>query len=220
MKGVRHIWQINMNITIFGANSAIGKYLIDFFVNDNHCVTAFIDKPGSIKLPPKNINLIVGHAYDNLLVKDAIKNADVVINAFKPTFKIFKNNNYYANNISNKTIIEEMIKLNKKRFITISRVTDNKDINNSYLGAVSLNKILYKSYKKDFKETFDTLYNSSLDWTILKIIQNFPSRNKNYLVSTQNKIKPFVSNYNIAHFLYDASINKKFIRECVIISNK
>ena len=108
--------QINMNITIFGANSSIGKYLIDLFVNDNHNVTAFIDKPGSIKLPPKNINLIVGHAYDHLLVGDAIKNADVVINAFRPDFKVFKNNDNYANNISNKTIIEEMIKLNKKRF--------------------------------------------------------------------------------------------------------
>ena len=96
------MWQINMNITIFGANSSIGKYLIDLFVNDNHNVTAFIDNPGSIKLPPKNINLIVGHAYDHLLVGDAIKNADVVINAFRPDFKVFKNNDNYANNISNK----------------------------------------------------------------------------------------------------------------------
>ena len=46
-------WQFNMNITIFGANSSIGKYLIDLFVNDNHNVTAFIDKPGSIKFHQK-----------------------------------------------------------------------------------------------------------------------------------------------------------------------
>ena len=140
------MWQINMNITIFGANSSIGKYLIDLFVNDNHNVTAFIDKPGSIKLPPKNINLIVGHAYDHLLVGDAIKNADVVINAFRPDFKVFKNNDNYANNISNKTIIEEMIKLNKKRFITISRAMDNNAVGKSnHLASISLNKIFYSN---------------------------------------------------------------------------
>ena len=61
-----------MNITIFGANSPIGKYLIEFFINDNHKVTAFIDKPGSIKLPSKKLNIIVGHAYDPLLVDKAI----------------------------------------------------------------------------------------------------------------------------------------------------
>ena len=214
--------QINMNITIFGANSSIGKYLIDLFVNDNHNVTAFIDKPGSIKLPPKNINLIVGHAYDHRLVGDAIKNADVVINACRPDFKVFKNNDNYANNISNKTIIEEMIKLNKKRFITISRAMDNNAVGKSnHLASISLNKILYKSYKKDFKCTLDILYNSNLDWTVLRVIRTLPSRKKGeYLVSTQNKVSSFVSNYNIAYFLYNTSINKAFIRECVVISNK
>lgn len=211
-----------MNITIFGANSSIGKYLIDLFVNDNHNVTAFIDKPGSIKLPPKNINLIVGHTYDHLLVRDAIKNADIVINAFRPDFKIFKNNNYYANNISNKTIIEEMIKLNKKRFITISRAMNNRDLEKSNnLALIYLNKILYKSYKKDFKETLDILYNSNLDWTVLRIIRTLPSRKKGeYLVSNKNKVGSFVSNYNIAYFLYNASVNKDFVRECIVISNK
>ena len=211
-----------MNVTIFGANSSIGKYLIDLFVNDNHNVTAFIDKPGSIKLPPKNINLIVGHTYDRLLVGDAIKNADVVINAFRPDFKVFKDNDHYANNISNKTIIEEMIKLNKKRFITISRAMNNSAVGKSnHLASISLNKILYKSYKKDFKCTLDILYNSNLDWTVLRVIRTLPSRKKGeYLVSTQNKVSPFVSNYNIAYFLYNTSINKAFIRECVVISNK
>lgn len=211
-----------MNVTIFGANSSIGKYLIDLFVNDNHNVTAFIDKPGSIKLPPKNINLIVGHTYDRLLVGDAIKNADVVINAFRPDFKVFKDNDHYANNISNKTIIEEMIKLNKKRFITISRAMNNSAVGKSnHLASISLNKILYKSYKKEFKDTLDILYNSNLDWTVLRIIRTLPSRKKGeYLISNKNKVGSFVSNYNIAYFLYNASVNKDFVRECVVISNK
>ena len=126
------------------------------------------------------------------------------------------------NNISNKTIIEEMIKLNKKRFITISRAMDNNAVGKSnHLASISLNKILYKSYKKDFKCTLDILYNSNLDWTVLRVIRTLPSRKKGeYLVSTQNKVSSFVSNYNIAYFLYNTSINKAFIRECVVISNK
>ncbi len=115
-----------------------------------------------------------------------------------------------------------MIKLNKKRFITISRAMDNNAVGKSnHLASISLNKILYKSYKKDFKCTLDILYNSNLDWTVLRVIRTLPSRKKGeYLVSTQNKVSSFVSNYNIAYFLYNTSINKAFIRECVVISNK
>ena len=115
-----------------------------------------------------------------------------------------------------------MIKKNKKRFITISRAIDNNAVGKSnHLASISHNKILYKSYKKDFKCTLDILYNSNLDWTVLRVIRTLPSRKKGeYLVSTQNKVSSFVSNYNIACFLYNTSINKAFIRECVVISNK
>lgn len=215
-------WQFKMNITIFGANSSIGKYLIDFFINDNHNVTAFIDKPGSIKLPSKNLDIIVGHTYDNFLVNKAIKNADIVINAFRPDFKIFKNTNYYANNISNNTIIQEMIKLNKKRFITISRLINNQNTGKSNtLISISLNNILYKCYKKDFQNTLNLLRNSDLEWTIIKIIRTAPSRKKGeYLVSSDDKVGSFVSNYNIASFIYHIAINNLFINESPIISNK
>ncbi len=211
-----------MNITIFGANSSIGKYLIDFFINDNHKITAFIDKPGSIKLPPKNIEIIVGHTYDHLLVKKAIQNADIVINAFRPDFKIFKNTTYYANNISNKTIIEEMIKSNKKRFIAISRLINNNNTGKSNpLIYIQLNNILYKSYKKDFDNTLMLLKESNLDWTVIRLIRTAPSRKKGeYLTSFNDKVGYFVSNYNIASFIYDISINNLFINECPIISNK
>ncbi|MGN1033166.1 MAG: NAD(P)-dependent oxidoreductase [Intestinibacter sp.] len=213
-----------MNVTIFGANGSIGKHLINFFVKEDHKVIAFVDKPGSIKIPPSNLKIIVGHAYDHALVRNAIKDADVVINAFKPDFKLLKNTNYYVNNISNKTIIEEMIKLNKKRFITLSRLTNNIDTGNinPFIWEF-LNKIQYKSYKKEFKSTLELLEKSDLDWTILRIIRTFPSRKKgqySYYKEKNSKLSPFISNYNIAYFLYDISVNNLFINEMPIISNK
>lgn len=212
-----------MNITIFGANSSIGKYLIDLFINNNHKVTAFINKPGSIKLPSRNLKIIVGHNYDHLLVREAIENADVVINAFRPDFKLFKNTNYYVNNISNITIIKEMIGLNKKRFLTISRLTDDENTGNiNPFISISLNKILYKSYKKEFQDTFSLLKDSDLDWTVLRIIRTAPSRKRGQYIDyiDNKKISSFVSNYNIAYFLYDATVNGLFIKESPIISNK
>ena len=212
-----------MNITIFGANSSIGKYLIDLFINNNHEVTAFINKPGSIKLPSHNLKIIVGHNYDHLLVREAIENADVVINAFRPDFKLFKNTNYYVNNISNITIIKEMIGLNKKRFLTISRLTDDENTGNiNPFISISLNKILYKSYKKEFQDTFSLLKDSDLDWTVLRIIRTAPSRKRGQYIDyiDNKKISSFVSNYNIAYFLYDATVNGLFIKESPIISNK
>lgn len=212
-----------MNITIFGANSSIGKYLIDLFINNNHKVTAFINKPGSIKLPSRNLKIIVGHNYDHLLVREAIENADIVINAFRPDFKLFKNTNYYVNNISNITIIKEMIGLNKKRFLTISRLTDDENTGNiNPFISISLNKILYKSYKKEFQDTFSLLKDSDLDWTVLRIIRTAPSRKRGQYIDyiDNKKISSFVSNYNIAYFLYDATVNGLFIKESPIISNK
>ena len=212
-----------MNITIFGANSSIGKYLIDLFINNNHKVTAFINKPGSIKLPSRNLKIIVGHNYDHLLVREAIENADVVINAFRPDFKLFKNTNYYVNNISNITIIKEMIGINKKRFLTISRLTDDENTGNiNPFISISLNKILYKSYKKEFQDTFSLLKDSDLDWTVLRIIRTAPSRKRGQYIDyiDNKKISSFVSNYNIAYFLYDATVNGLFIKESPIISNK
>jgi len=213
-----------MNVTIFGANSSIGKHLINLFIKGGHKVIAFVNKPGSIKLPPSNLKIIVGHAYDHALVRIAIEDADVVINAFKPDFKVFKNTNYYINNISNKTIIEEMIRLNKKRFITLSRLTNSSDTGNiNPFIWTFLNKIQYKSYKDEFKSTLELLQKSDLDWTVLRIIRTAPSRKKgqySYYKDQNIKLSPFVSNYNIACFLYDISIKNLFINEMPIISNK
>lgn len=211
-----------MNVTIFGANSSIGKHLIDIFIKNDHKVTAFVNKPGSIKVPPSNLKIIVGHIYDNKIVKNAIQDADVIINTFKPEFKILKNTGYYVNNISNKTIIEEMISLDKKRFITLSRLTDNKNTGNiNPFLSIFFNKILYKSYKEEFNSTRELLEKSNLDWTILRIIRTAPSRKKDYAIYKENnKIGSFVSNYNIARFLYDISVDNSFVRELPIISNK
>ena len=206
-----------MNVTIFGANSSIGKHLINLFIKGGHKVIAFVNKPGSIKLPPSNLKIIVGHAYDHALVRIAIEDADVVINAFKPDFKVFKNTNYYINNISNKTIIEEMIRLNKKRFITLSRLTNSSDTGNiNPFIWTFLNKIQYKSYQDEFKSTLELLQKSDLDWTVLRIIRTAPSRKKgqySYYKDQNIKLSPFVSNYNIACFLYDISIKNLFINE-------
>ncbi len=72
-----------------------------------------------------------------------------------------------------------MIKLDKKRFITISRLINNKNTGKiNPLISISLNNILYKSYKKDFEHTFNLLEESNLNWTVIKIIHTAPSRKK------------------------------------------
>lgn len=213
-----------MNVTIFGAESYIGRYLMNLFAINNHSVIAFVNKPGQIRLPPTNVRIMVGHNNDNSLVKNAISNSDIVINAYKPTIKFFKDKRYYINRISNKTIIEEMEKLDKKRFITISRLMNVKhNQHKSFFTSVLINKLLYKNYKKEFLNTEKLLKDSNLDWTILKIIHTASSNKKGifrYNDGDNKKIHRFLSDYNAACFLYKIATEDLFVKDIAIASNK
>lgn len=203
-----------MNVTIFGANSTVGKYLADLFIENNHSVTAFVNKPGSIKLPDSSLKIIVGHNYDKMLVRNAIKDADIVINAYIPEFKLFTNRRYFANNISNETIIKEMIDLNKKRFITFSRATSSDKLN----PFTYLNKLLYKSFVDEFKLTYSLLESSNSDWTIVDIIRTNSANKKSDF--TYDFSSSFISNINLAYAVYEIASKGLFKGEKIAVSNK
>lgn len=210
-----------MNITVFGAESYIGRYLINIFSINHHNVIAFVNKPGEIRLPPKNVKIMVGHNYDNGLVKNAISNSDIIINAYKPIVKFIKNKKSYINSISNKTIIEEMINLDKKRFITISRLVDNNhNLNKSFFMPVLINKFLYRSFKNEFLTTETLLKDSNLNWTIVKIIHSASCNSRGLYEFDNNKVSCYLSDYNAACFIYKIATEDLYFKESVIASNK
>lgn len=77
-----------MNITLFGANGAIGQIVLKHALDNDQKVTAYVRRPESLILSDENLNIITGDLTNKTLIKKAIKEADVVISTLGPALDI------------------------------------------------------------------------------------------------------------------------------------
>lgn len=69
-----------MNITIFGANGGIGKFVTKLAIDKGHNVTAVL-RPNSKMIEKMRMDVIYAELHQQDQINKAIENADVIINA-------------------------------------------------------------------------------------------------------------------------------------------
>ncbi|WP_195575874.1 NAD(P)H-binding protein [Paenibacillus sp. 1001270B_150601_E10] len=69
-----------MNITLFGANGAIGEFVLEEALRDKeNTVTAYVRRPDSINMSHPNLKVIVGELNNRALVEHAIEQSEVLV---------------------------------------------------------------------------------------------------------------------------------------------
>ena len=214
-----------MNITLFGASGAIGRLVIQQAIQNGDCVTAYVRREDSISIRHKGLKIIVGELSNQSKMEEAIADADVVISTLGPELDTSRKVKSLPIANGHKMIIRIMEKMNKKRLITLGTPTvkakeDKKQLITVLPGIMA--KILYPTGYQEMKEIEQLIKQSTLDWTVVRIINpNLKHRGKDYKISLgDTKGKMGVSRDNVAQCMYDIAKNNTYHKQMPIVFNE
>jgi len=214
-----------MNITIFGANGAIGKLVTNHALKNGDTVTAYVRRLESMERSHSNLIIMVGDLSDRSLIEKAVENADVVISTLGPALDTSRKLKGSPIADGHEKIINAMEKLGKKRFITLGTPSihsedDRKQFWTVVPGIVA--KILFPNGYQEMIKIGQLLKKSSLDWTVVRIIDpNGKHTNNEYGISLGDKpVKMAVSRENVSAFMYRVASDNLYIKKMPIVFNK
>ncbi|MER1999889.1 MAG: SDR family oxidoreductase, partial [Lysinibacillus sp.] len=145
-----------------GATGRVGRYIVEFALQDQHEVTALIRTPEKLQLNDEKFTILQGNVLNKADVFNAMDDVDVVISAL---------NTDGVNTLSESMplIVEAMEVKGVKRIITVgtagilqSRVTPELL---RYQSSESKRKLTRAA--EDHHKAYEILQQSSLDWTIV-----------------------------------------------------
>lgn len=214
-----------MKITIFGANGAIGRQLIDIALKNGNKVNAYIRREGSLKLEHPNLKIIVGQTTNKAKLTEAIKGQDAVISTMGPPLKRDKDTKNLPIRDAHKAIMEVMDEVKVQRFITLGTTAIHAKEDKKQLITLLPPLIAKISMPKGYAEMKGIellISKSNLDWTVIRMINpNIKSNGKGYKVTFGDKRGKFnVSRYNVALCLYEAISKSNWIHKMPVVFNK
>ncbi|EAC6233256.1 TPA_asm: oxidoreductase [Listeria monocytogenes] len=213
-----------MNITIFGANGGIGKFVTKLAIDKGHNVTAVL-RPNSKMIEKMRMDVIYAELHQQDQINKAIENADVIINAIGPSLDMSRKlkGTPIADGLQN--LISAMNKQNRKRLIIIGTPTLTSKEDKNHITTILpkvMAKILYPNAYREMKKMEKIIYVSNIDWTVVRFINPNLKTNGNgydYVFGDKNG-KLSISRYNIANFIVEESMQDKFIKRMPIVFNK
>lgn len=214
-----------MNVTIFGANGAIGTLLVDHFLNNGDTVNAYVRRMGSIEKTHDNLTVMVGGLSNQPLIEKTIVGADAVISALGPALDMARKIKGSPIADGHEKIIASMEKLKKRRLITLGTPSIRSDDDSMQFWTIVpaiMARILYPNGYLEMTKIERLIKMTSLDWTVVRIINpNAAHKNSGYSVSLGNTpVKAAVSRENIAAFIYSIATKKSYVRKMPIVFNK
>lgn len=69
---------VRMNITVFGANGAVGQVVVKYALSEGHTVKAFVHEHNDLPYHP-HLTIIKGDVYDHDAVSQAVNGVDAVV---------------------------------------------------------------------------------------------------------------------------------------------
>ncbi|SEO72748.1 NAD(P)H-binding protein [Paenibacillus sp. OV219] len=122
-------------------------------------------------------------------------------------------------------IIKAMEKLHKKRLITLATPTARSKEDKSNISTVVpgfMAKILFPNGYREMKEVEQLIRKSSLEWTVVRIINPNVKHVKNEIGYSygDKPAKMAVSRENVGEFMYRTAIDNTHIRKMPIVFNK
>lgn len=213
-----------MNITLFGANGAIGQLVLELALQNGDFVTAYVRRKNSISITHEKLKVIVGDLSNKDKVEEAISEADVVISTLGPALDTSRKVTKLPIAEGYKVIFGIMGKIGKKRIITLGTPTIKATEDQNQLATVIpgiMAKLLYPTGYQEMKIIEKLVNHSNLEWTLVRIINpNVKHRGQKYSISLgSTKAKMNVSRENVAQCMYDIAKNNKFIQQMPIVFN-
>lgn len=212
-----------MNITLFGANGAIGQQVLKQALQNGEFVTAFVRRENSISITHEKLKVVVGDLSNKEKVEKAIREADVVISTLGPA----KSRKVMSLPIADghKIILRSMEKQGKKRIITLGTPTVKAQEDQNQFATVVpgiMAKWLFPTGYQEMKTIEQLVNHSNLEWTLVRIINpNVKHSGQEYSISLgDTKAKIGVSRENVAKCIYDIAKNNTFVKQMPIVFDK
>ena len=213
-----------MNIIILGANGAIGKLTTERALARGWRVKAYIRRAHALDINHPNLQIVIGNLDDTEKIKQLIRGADVVVSALGPVLAKSRKVTNLPIADAHELIIKLMTELKVKRFITLGTPTikakeDRKQLITWLPGSMA--KLIFPTGYQEMKRIEKLVKNSSLDWTVVRIINpNVKYAGQGYAITFgDDKGSMGVSKENVANCLVDSVVNQAYIGKMPIVFN-
>jgi putative NADH-flavin reductase len=209
-----------MQITVFGANGRVGKLVVAEALKKGHKVTAFVygDNPFKENL---NLKIIHGDIYNFKDVKDSLVGSDSVISALgswgtpkKDILSAGMNN-----------IVAAMKELKINRIVSLTGAGCREyQANTSLLEKLSRIPLILLAPKivKDAESHIKILYESNLDWTVVRspVMNNWGNPNNYKLEKSCPMPWSTINRQSVALSLIELVLKNKSEIRCPYIRRK
>ena len=213
-----------MKITVFGANGQIGQLLVKQALEAGYDVTAYARRPNALNIEHEKLQIVVAALIDREKLKEAIIGRDAVLSALGPALSMKRQVVDLPIAEAHKAIISVMEECGLKRLITlgtpsISAKEDVKQFITVFPNIMP--KLTAPTPYAEMKGIETLIKNSTMDWTVVRIINpNVKTNGNSYSVSFgDTKGKMGVSRYNAAKCMLDAVTKDEWIHKMPIVFN-
>lgn len=211
-----------MKIAIFGATGGIGKFVLQYSLEQGYEVNAYVRNPKKINISHENLLVIEGQLDDYEKIKQAIKGCDAVISTLGVPMKF----TYQSMDSlkAHKNIIKAMQELNVSRLIdwatpSVSFKNDKRSFITVVPGIMA--SIVFPKAKKEIVKIATEIKSSNLDWTIVRFMA---PKNTKYTGEIKVGFGDIKMNFNIsradiAYFMVQQVSSNKYIHSMPIIGS-
>jgi len=210
-----------MRITVFGATGGTGRRLVEQAIAEGNEVVAYVRNPSKLDMENEHLTVVQGELTDEELIEKAVKGVDAVISLLGP--RGGSKSKPLTHGIQN--IIAAMKKQGVRRLVITSTLSakdpnDLPDFKTKSL--VNLVKVTMHDAYEDIVSTAETVRNSNLDWTIVRLtmLNNKPKSGKvraGYV--GRGDVGTWISRADVADFMLKQVQDTKYLRQAPAITN-
>ena len=209
-----------MKILVIGATGRVGRYLVEYSLEKGHEVTAFARNISDFPLQSPSLTLFQGDILYPALIEAAMQDHDVVLSVIGIR-KFSGPITLLSTGINN--IVSVMEKTGKKRLITITGagiLQENENL--LIMDSLSFPPNLL-NLSLDHLRVYETLKNSSLDWTLVApAFMRNGRRTGKYLTTADYYPSPArnaVSVEDVADFITNEMESNQYVKRRVGIAH-
>ena len=210
-----------MRITVFGATGGTGRRLVEQAIAEGNEVVAYVRNPSKLDMENEHLTVVQGELIDEELIEKAVKGVDAVISLLGP--RGGSKSKPLTHGMQN--IITAMKKQGVRRLVITSTLSakdpnDLPDFKTKSL--VNLVKVTMHDAYEDIVSTAETVRNSDLDWTIVRLtmLNNKPKSGKvraGYV--GRGDVGTWISRADVADFMLKQVQDTKYLRQAPAITN-
>lgn len=212
-----------MKVAIFGATGIVGSAITRQALAQGYDVTVLTRDAKKVKSYDPRLTIIEGNVTDRVTVRKVLDGQDAVIQSLgiggkgdgRPTTFVSE---------ANKIIMEEMMRMNIRRFIAISVIGAGDSLYFLpwiYRKMMPLMMKWFQAIIDDKNRMEPMIERSSLDWTIVRCTTVKDSDAKNHITASLDGkgIKYSITAPDMAKFVVDQITDNRFLRKMPVISN-